>query len=502
MTDEQRNNQDGAADLTQQQAEQPGQQEAKPKITGHIKGGASLGSVKRAAIEYFKEVALQATTEDKEVNDALYVLLDFLSREARANKLAGQGEAELYCTLRDTLGELEYLLPYLLDELQTEELAYMPFIDLAKEAENGESYFQKAFKAARSAREADRKEKGLRTAAKAGDIQKINIDKLAIPTDKDYLYALSLLEQGGAYMSMMKMDGLTFDSGKLYIKDQRARVASEMELQDLKTKEGINSINLPFLQFYYSLLYSEWERSILDQAAGGAGIIQPITRFYLPDLLKARGLPGNAGRESVEAIKNDIAAFHNVVGVLKVKGYSKPSYYPVLNFEGFDAETNTISISSPYLMHVVDEIYKVSVRRSKDGTPKLKNNGTPQTRAVNSYLVNSDIQKERNKAAVSNVFVLVQGIERCGENIYTIKASTLIERNVIFKNQLETNQNKNRLLRRTFIKTWELLRNKTSLQDTYKDIELPDPNNPACIPTFSQLDSFIIAIKHNGKKET
>lgn len=347
-------------------------------------------------------------------------------------------------------------------------------------------------------------EKILRTAAIAGNVQQIrNINRLAIPTATEYLYACSLLEQGNAYIRQINMDGLTFKNGKLYFKDYRAREASEVELQDLKTKENIEKINLPFLQFLYTILFKEWEKSIQDQANGKPGKIPPVSKFYLPDILKARGISSNAGQTSIDAIKNDISALHNVVGVLKVKGYKNPSYYPVLLFEGYDTATNTISISSPYLLHVVKEIYSFSVRRTKDGEPRLRKDGTPQRIAVNSYLIHSEITKERNKAAVQNVFLLVQSIEnRGGErgklNEFSISAESLIERNPLLKYQL-TKKNPAQTLKRCFVKTWELLEAKTDLKEKYINIKLPDPRNPADIPTLKGLSDHIIKITHYGK---
>ena len=300
-------------------------------------------------------------------------------------------------------------------------------------------------------------DKKLRTAERAGTIQEIYSNRLAIPTAKEYLNACSLLERGSAYMRQINMDGLTFNNGKLYFKDYRAREVSEMELQDLKTKENIEKINLPFLQFLYTILFKEWEKSIQDQANGKPGEIPPVSKFYLPDILKARGVSSNAGQTSINAIKNDISALHNVVGVLKVKGYKT----------------------------------------------RLRKDGTPQRIAVNSYLIHSDITKERNKAAVQNVFLLVQSIEnRGGErgklNEFSISAESLIERNPLLKYQL-TKKNPAQTLKRCFVKTWELLEAETDLKEKYINIKLPDPRNPADIPTLKGLSDHVIKITHYGK---
>lgn len=491
MTDDKKKHQDVADDQAQQ-AQPAGDQQQAPgsRVVAEVTIKAHLPGHESSAHDVISAVADQ---EPEAIGD----LTEFVSR-IEINKLI----ANLYSELHDIIDELKTLEPYLATEFQKKEYAGKTFAELAEKNEDGITLFTQIIQAARKSYNTD-KNKTIRTVARAGEVQRITRNRLAIPTVEDYVNAISLYENGQAHLSIMKMDGLTFDSdigsGRLYFKDQRARAVSEMELQDLKTKENIENINLPFLQFYYSQIFSEWEKAILDQANGGKGTIQPITRFYIPDLAKARGLSSNAGRESIEAIKNDITAFHNVVGVLKVEGRKNPSYYPVLNFEGYDAETNTISISSPYLIHVVQEIYKVSVIRHRDGTPKLKSNGTPLTKPINSYLIHSDIQKERNKAAVQNVIIIVQGIERAGDKLFWIKPGTIIERNPLLKNQLEKNQNKNRLLKRTFSKTWELLQNKTSLKETYKNIELPDPKDSAFIPRYSQLDSVVYTFKHDGK---
>lgn len=83
-----------------------------------------------------------------------------------------------------------------------------------------------------------------------------------------------------------------------------------------------------------------------------------------------------------------------------------------------------------------------------------------------------------------------------------IKASTIIERNPQLQNRLETDSShKAQLLKRVFSKTWELLRTETDLQRVYKDIQLPDPKDPAFIPTVKNLDSLVFTFPHGGKKE-
>lgn len=464
----------------------------------------------------------------QEVKEAMAILQGFVSNLTTKVKSiqdfftsgAGQAIREAVTSITkaapafiEIAREFGELIPFIEKELekpQYEGKTVHELLQAAELDENGEptekSLFSQALAAAREAKEkADGKTK-LRTVKNAGDVSRILKDRLAITTIPGYLNALSLLDNGKAYLRTTDMSALTFNEGKLYFAGNPVKTVGEMELKNLQTKEDIENINLPFLQFLYTELFAEWENAIRDKATGQTEEIELpfIKKFYLPDLARARGLPANASGESMEAIKNDITAFHNVVGVLKEQGYKDPSYYPVLNFEGYDATKNTISISSPYLMHIVETIFRESVRRDRNGRPKLRTDGTPQTKPANTYLVHSDIQKERNKAAVQNVFLLVQSIERRGGkrgelNTFHIEAKTLINRNTLLKERLSKNKNKRRTLQTCFKKTWELLRTKTDLELFYPGIELPDPENPASIPTYKGLSDFVININHYGK---
>ena len=142
-----------------------------------------------------------------------------------------------------------------------------------------------------------------------------------------------------------------------------------------------------------------------------------------------------------------------------------------------------------------------SVRKDKNGKARLKKSGEPLLLPNHSYLIDGSIAKERNKAAVENVVIIISMIERAGDNIPRIKASTLIEHNPQLQERLENSTNKRQLLKRTFAKTWELLRSKTRLADVYEGIELPDPKDPAYLPNETELENLVISFPHNGKKK-
>ena len=146
---------------------------------------------------------------------------------------------------------------------------------------------------------------------------------------------------------------------------------------------------------------------------------------------------------------------------------------------------------------VIQTIFNVSVRTTKAGQPKLKSNGEPQRLPSHSYLINADIVKERNKAAVENVIIIVTLIEQAGDNVPRIKASTIIERNPQLKERLEAtaNEHKAQFLKRVFSKTWELLRTRTKLTEVYEDIQLPNPNDPAAIPTAKTLSDIVFTFR-------
>ena len=337
--------------------------------------------------------------------------------------------------------------------------------------------------------EEDRK-KPYRTAAKAGNVIKNYPQSIATVTLPSYDNAISLCDNGNAYLAPLpSTDGLKFKDGKMFFEGNLAPI-SAAQLQNMKTKENINSIDLPLLRSFYSILLSENQKSKkkLD-----------VISLYIPDLAAHLGKPRNLNEERIQGIIADVQKFHNIVGLIKTPWGD--SIFPVLNFEGYDKEANTISFSSPYMNYLMNKLLELSIRKDGNGKPKLKKNSEPLRLPRHSYAIKSDIVKERNKNAIENVFIIVNTIEKAGSNTPHLAASTIIERNPQFKEALERSTNQTQLLQRCFKKTWELLRSKTFLSDMYKDIELPDPKDPANIPTTKTLNSMVFKFPHNGKKK-
>ena len=317
-------------------------------------------------------------------------------------------------------------------------------------------------------------------------------ERLAVPTAINYEYSISLHQEGKAFLQKLTMstDGLQFEDGKMFLSGALEPI-STVELQDMHTNEGIDEIDIPLLTMYYSIILAKFQERIKQGLDFGTAN-DMITRIYI--LSEGSG----TSEEKISTIMRKTRAFHNTVGIHYVSknGRIHKSYFPVMNFEGYDYETNTISFFSPYLNYIVQKIYSTSIRCDKKGNQRLKRNGQPMLYPSNSYLIKPSIVSERNKAAVENVFIIVQLIEQAGnKGIPHIKAKTLIERNEVLKLRLKDSSNPTQLLKRVFKKTWQLLRE----QDVYENIELPDPNDIEQIPTPSNLN-HVFNFKHNGKK--
>ena len=333
-------------------------------------------------------------------------------------------------------------------------------------------------------------------------------NKIATPTLPGYEHSLSFHQEGKAYIQhiMINTDGLKFENGEMFFEGALEPI-STVELKNMSTKKGIEKIDITLLSFYYSVILTKYQER-LKRGESLGDITSQLTTVYAPDLARAIGIiptgeDGGLNRTDILRIMDKMKVFHSIVGIMHIKRNRKSyeSYFPVLNFEGYDSEKNTISFYSPYLIYVVRKIFAEAKELDKKDNPKLNRKGFPRLTPHHSFLIKSTIVKERNKAAVDNVRIIVQVIEQTG-NFGTphIKASTIVERNEVLKLRLEKDTHPNRLLSRVFKKTWQLLREQTNLLDAYEDIELPDPEDIRFIPTLGNLDKLVFEFPHKGKK--
>lgn len=338
-----------------------------------------------------------------------------------------------------------------------------------------------------------------RTQKKSGRIFTKYPSALAVPTVIKYQYAISLFEKGYAYLCPnYDTSNLKFKDGKIFFdSSEPLRLITEAELVNYKTNESITDISgLPILRAYYSILLASYEEAMKK----GEDLPETLA-LYVPDLAEYLGLGRKINDKTIQSIMSQFHSFDNVISVIKStssSGKIRKSYFPVLSFLGYDADTNTIHISSLYLWKVIDRIYKTSIRRDKKSQPKLKRDGTPLLLPSHSYVIKPSITREKNQAAVENVVIIVTTIEQAGSNTPHIRASTIIERNPQFQERLNESKNPNQLLQRVFNRTWKLLRDQTNLSNVYKDIHLPDPEDSKNIPTLKTLD-MVSEFPHEGK---
>ena len=319
---------------------------------------------------------------------------------------------------------------------------------------------------------------------------------LAVPTMQNYQYVMSLKPFGNAYMQpLASTDGLKFSDGRMYFIGNEIQPVSEVQLQNMVTNEGIDSIDLGMLRIFYSIILTEFEKTKCSE-------IRDVITLYVPDLAESMGLQRNINKAGIQRLIDNVQSFHNIVGVMHGTRNNKPSQslYPVLNFEGYDDKKNTISFSSPYMNMVIKTVYKLAIRKNKNGEPRLTKKGDPMRMPTHSYLTKTSIVKERNKTAIENVLIIVQLIEQCGNQEPHISAMTMIERNPLLEQRLNQAKNKTTLLKRTFETTWRILREQTYLMDRYQDIVLPDPKDPKMIPSLKNLETIVFTFPHHGKK--
>ena len=338
----------------------------------------------------------------------------------------------------------------------------------------------------------DNVKKNYRTKSKADNTTDNLPSNLAIITNDKYKNSLTLQQNGGAYLQpLATTEGLQYDGENLFF---QGFPASEATLREINKDKDvpIEAIDLPLLRMFYSIILSDFEQNTKK-----LGVVNEIVTVYVPDLAAILGKKRNLSKNDITSIIEKTSSFQTIYGV--IKDPDRPNgigtAVPLLVWMGYDAESNTIRFSSPYMTRLIKRIYNVSIRKDRKGSPHLKKDGTPLLEVSHSYLIKSSTVKERNKRAVEIVMVVVTTIEQSGKNTPHLKASTIIERIPQLQrafNKTKTTSNKNLLLSRTFKKAWELLASQTKLRDKYPNITLPDPNNPQNIPTTSTLNMVFI----------
>ena len=240
------------------------------------------------------------------------------------------------------------------------------------------------------------------------------------------------------------------------------------------------------------------------------GWLDQTVTIYLPDYTKAIGLRDNIGSDSVNAIINKISGYANLIGVVceRESGLATYKEYPVIKDFNHDRSDNTITFASPYLMWLIRKVESARIIIDKKGEPIRYENGKLKLSAAYSCQLKPEILKEKNHKAVEIAGIFATLTDRAGspkngkkEKVVNIRFSEVVNRNEELKVAYEKAPNdskKDRVLERGFKKGYELLRERTDLRDSYRNIKLPDPQNKKCIPTTARINE-VLRITHEGK---
>ena len=320
-------------------------------------------------------------------------------------------------------------------------------------------------------------------------------------TDKNYKGGIAFYDAGGTSLAKIK------DNIKIQI-DKNGRIffpqlgeASVIELEDTLTHELIDNIDLSLLRRFYTYIVQEKEAAFKrgeDERTIQDGKLTIDVETLAAQLGESRTSSTRARDKVIAAAKS----FHNIAGRLVYDQHARPSYFQVLNFEKYDSKNNTITVRAPYLSYLFEEIFNHNKKLDADGKTQKDARGLPDAkphegRGIQSKLVT---KYRNNKAVLENLFILDAVIEPAGKHP-NITAAEMINRNIYLQDLLQgkATMRQNQTLKRVFKKTWQALR-ETALIQMYNNINTPDPDDPAAIPTVKTLD-ICYHFDNTGKKK-
>lgn len=341
--------------------------------------------------------------------------------------------------------------------------------------------------------------KQYRTKKKAGDTDKVP-EYLMVPTSDNYQAALSFKENGVDAVVPIKQDiKIRYDQNTgLFYYD-----GIEIDFLDLEQvrEHDLSKTDLWPLRVMYSII-GESLTDAFNEGTLDRQVIGHTVKIYVPDLIDALNGKRNLDAARTQNMLNTLMSYQHVIGVIKEfeNGRVYTSRYPMLVWMGANSKDNTIMFASPYLNMLVYNIMKDAARIDKRGNTLRKRNGNLLFEAHNSYLVKPSIVRERNKRAAEIVRIVCVLIEQAGDfGTAHISARTIIERHAELAQALDEtddSSNKNRMLKKTFLKAWELLHTQTKLEEVYKDIKFP-----TTYPTIASLD-MVFEFPHKGKRKS
>ncbi len=268
----------------------------------------------------------------------------------------------------------------------------------------------------------------------------------------------------------------------------------ETTVHQLECNGNFRSINLPLLRTCYSMI--QQNPALVDYESN---TLKPV-KIYIPDLLEKMGKREYLDKKQSAELYSEFCAFRDLLAAVKIPGYSGVSLVPIVYVGAYNSKDNTIEFASPYFDYLCRTLHQAAIKRVKSGKPKIEKGKTVYN-PTHSYLVKETIMSCKSVMAIETVDIIVKTIEMAGGKGAHISAKTIVERNVYLREQLENTipKHQGRVLQRCFSKAFELLRTETRLTEVYKNIQLPDPNDPAMIPKPTTLSKTVYDFTHEGK---
>lgn len=322
-------------------------------------------------------------------------------------------------------------------------------------------------------------------------------DKIPVITSPSWEYALSFHQNEYSFM-------LTKHGG---VSPPDACILAGNPTQAF-TQGTVPDVDLPVLHFLYGLVLKKWSEdadAILERYTDDPKqMLSYNITFYIPDFIRATGITANANRDTVQGIIKKIEGYSGIHGIVKehrTRYGSTYAHYPVLVLIKYDESDNTITFASPFMNRIAQKTLYDSIRHDRQGNAMRSKSGKLNMMPSHSYRINSGILKERNKRAAEVACMVAALIDKAGNKTAHIRFRTILDRFEQLKQDIEhasSTYNKNRILRTTFSKAWELLAKYSDLSEKYKNIKLPDPDDNDAIPTMKTLD-MVVAFPHEGR---
>ena len=211
--------------------------------------------------------------------------------------------------------------------------------------------------------------------------------------------------------------------------------------------------------------------------------------------MEYRGVGRNYSNKQLESLLNNLAKFHNTIGIMEVRKHGRiwQDGYMLLLTSSIRKSDNTIHIVSPYMNMLIYKIFQQSISRDRKTNKPIRNSsGVIQTSKVYSFQ-DKRLATARNKKAVEIVTVIVALVENTGrKGTPHISVPTIIDRCPSLREAIckyKNDHDKTQLLRRTFSTAWMYLREYTDLEKKY-NIVIPDSSDTPTMSTLGKVYEF------------